>query len=259
MLAGCVSQSSNAKPAAPSESAYTTHDFNYTSGNSTLSAILCEPNGTNAQTPGLVLTGGDGVTAEKLRSACETFAKMGFLALAHDNVENGTAEQDIAAVVMGAQILRGDVPGAGTGARGTELGLGTSPSRPVALWAHSAGTIFSAFAAYDPSVKPFTFIDTSGHMQIPICDQPGSRSPIGGDCLAYWSQFPTHILIVQGLNDTVVDPSFAQAFSDRLSGIGRYHRLMMVPNATHEFMLDKPGVLDAEVEFLKEGMNASGG
>ena len=93
-------------------------------------------------------------------------------------------------------------------------------------------------------------------MQIPICDAPGSPSPSGGACLAYWSQFKAPIMIVHGMNDTVVDVSFAQAFSDRLSTIGKFHRLLRVPNAGHEFMLDRPGVLDVEAAFLDEEKNA---
>ncbi|VVB56855.1 Dienelactone hydrolase family protein [uncultured archaeon] len=238
ILFGCAQ--APPKPTAPSEYAYSVHALNYSVGNSTLSALLCEPNGTNSKTPGLVLTGGDGVTAEKMRSICEAFAKKGFLVLAHDNPSGGTLAEEVGAVVEGAKILRSN-----------------SSSRPVALWAHSAGTIFSSFAAYEPTVKPFAFIDTSGHMQIPICDKPGTASPVGGQCLAYWSEFPASIMIVQGENDSVVDASFAQEFSTRLSNAGKFHRILMVPGGEHEFMLDKSGVLDAETEFLMQAAGES--
>jgi len=252
VLAGCVGGTAE-KAAAPAENISNNAqnrtvlfaNLTYQVGNHAIQAIECIPNGTDAQTPGLVLTGGDGVTADKLLTVCDAFAKQGFVAMAHDNVENGTALEDIEAVVEGARLLR------------TSIGPGrsSSPSRPVALWGHSAGTIFSLFAAYDPSVRPYAFIDTSGHMQVPVCDKRGQQDP--ATCMAYLDEFPAPILIVHGLDDKTVAPSFAQMFAGRLTQNQIRYQSLYVPDAGHEFMIDKPGVLQTETDFLRNSLNSS--
>ncbi len=231
IFAGCTGQN----PAgAPQISVV---DMNYSAGGMRISAERCQPANATADTPAVVLTGGDGVDVKKLRPVCEEFARQGFVALAHDNVNNGSVEQNVQAVVGGIDELTQE-----------------RAQRKVALWAHSAGTIFSAFAAFMRPAQVSAFVETSGHMQIPICDTPnGVRDE---DCLAYWSEFPAPILIVHGLNDTVVDPSFAQAFNARLERMGKAHQMRLVDGKGHEFMMDRPDVVRQEVEFLK---NNSGG
>jgi dienelactone hydrolase len=234
-LAGCILED-NSKSSNFQIYEITTSEFSHSFGNFSLSAIICKPKNANASTPAIVLTGGDGVSAKMLKPACQEFAKRGFVALAHDNI-NSSLAANIQLISSFAKLLRND-----------------SPTRPIALWGHSAGTIFSAFAAYEPSIKPFAFIETSGHMQIPICDSPKGSS-FGMQCFEYWSNFPAPIMIVHGKNDSVVDPSFATDFSYRLSSIGRYHKILLVPNAGHEFMTDRIEVIEEEVEFLRQSMS----
>ncbi|MFH1095798.1 MAG: prolyl oligopeptidase family serine peptidase [Candidatus Micrarchaeota archaeon] len=226
VLSGCAGTGGTA--GAPPVSVV---DAYYPAGGMQINAEICQPPNASMDTPRVVLTGGDGVDVQKLRPACEAFARAGFVALAHDNV-NGSVEQNVQAVVGGIDYL----------SRGR-------PSRKVGLWAHSAGTIFAAFAAFMRPAQVSAFVETSGHMQIPICDTPnGVREP---DCLAYWSEFPAPIMIVHGLNDTVVDPTYAQAFNARLERMGKAHRMQLVEGKGHEFMMDVPGVVAQEAQFFR--------
>ena len=238
---GCLGPETPAPEPATPDLQYTVLPIQYAAGPFNVSALWCEPTGANASTPGIVLTGGDGVTLDLLRPACEAFAKKGLVALAHDNVPNGTLGDNADAVMAGAEKLRAD-----------------SPARPVALWAHSSGTIFSFFAAYGLEAQGITisaFIDTSGHMQLPICDNRNQTSVnFGGQeqpCLAWLNEFPSAILVVHGLNDTVVAPDFAYAFAARLSADGIEHEQAYVLGAKHEFMLDRTWVLEKEAAFVK--------
>jgi hypothetical protein len=207
-------------------------DYQY--GSFLVHALICGPSSGNA-TNGIVLTGGDGVTLEKLRPACESFASKGFVALAHENV-NGTAMDNIQIVETGILHLRLERPNL----------------KSVALWAHSSGTIYSVFAAYDQR-NISAFIETSGHFQVPLCD---SRNGTEENCAAYLDEFPAPIMVVHGDNDSVVAPSFAYAFEKRLAALNMAHSMLIVPGAAHEFMLDKPGVLDAEAEFIRNATSA---
>lgn len=226
LLSGCtqtpVSGASNI-----SFSNFTLQPITYPSRNTSVHALLCAPSST--PTASVILTGGDGVTLEKLQPVCVAFAQQGLLALAHENL-NASAGDNIIAIESAVDYL-GD----------------HYPRLPVALWAHSSGTIFSAFAAFDrPSIA--AFVETSGHFQIPICDnkllQPTDQ------CIAYWTDFPAPILIVHGEADQVVPVSFAKQLDARLSADGISHDVLLVPGAAHEFMTDQPGMAQKEAQFI---------
>lgn len=239
-ILGCLGSGTPASEPTTPDLQYTVLPIQYAAGPFNVSALWCEPIGANSATPGIVLTGGDGVTLDKLRPACEAFAKKGLVALAHDNV-NGSMGDNVEAVAAGAKKLRAN-----------------APTRPITLWAHSSGTIFSFFAAYELEVRGITisaFIDTSGHMQLPICDNRGEQTAeLNGQvspCLAYLNEFPSPVLVVHGLNDTVVAPEFAYAFTARLQADGIEHEQAYVLDAKHEFMLDHDWVLEKEAAFVK--------
>jgi len=215
-------------------------EIGYTSDTSgeMISAILCSPVNASEKTAAVVLTGGDGVTAEKLRSVCEAFARKGIIALAHDNV-NGSLAQNVEAVVGAVDYFEGDYGGS---------------KRPISLWAHSAGTIFSILAAYErPDIR--AFVETSGHMQIPVCDSlssPGAAAEFGGgQCIAYLEDFPAPIYVVHGSDDTTVPLSYAQAFATRLKTLGKPYDTLYVSGGKHEFLTDREYVLDKEVAFIE--------
>ncbi len=237
---GCLGSGTPDLGLTTPDSQYTVTSIQYTSGAFNVSALWCEPIDANASTPGIVLTGGDGVTLDLLRPACEAFAKKGLVALAHTEV-NGSLGDNVDAVVAGAKKLRA-----------------SSPNRPIAIWGHSSGTIFSFFAVYElqaQNVKVSSFIDTSGHMQLPICDNRSQTSvSLGGQeqpCLAYLNEFPSSVLIIHGLNDTVVPPDYAYEFAARLTADGIEQDQVYVRDAKHEFMLDRAWVLEREAAFVK--------
>ena len=68
--------------------------------------------------------------------------------------------------------------------------------------------------------------------------------------MAYLSQFPSPIMIVHGLNDSVVTPDFAYAFAARLTQDNIPHIQAYVPDGVHEFMTDRECVLEKEVDFV---------
>ena len=119
--AGCLGSEAPAAELTTPNSNYMVNSIQYASGAFNVSALLCEPVGSNSSTPGIVLTGGDGVTLELLKPACEAFARKGLAALAHEGV-NGSLGDNVDAVMAGAERLRVD-----------------SPARPITLWGHSSG------------------------------------------------------------------------------------------------------------------------
>ncbi len=221
IIAGCAGNGAGSQVVA-------VQDVSYPSGSFSVPGLLCQPAHADNRTMAVVLTGGDGVNLAMLRPVCEAFASKGLVALAHENV-NGSIGDNVQAVADAVAWLH---------KRNESMG--------VALWAHSSGTIFSVFAAYErPDVK--AFVDTSGHMQIPLCDKRLDASP---NCAAYLEEFPAPIFVVHGQDDQVVNVSFAQNFAGRLQELGKPYKLLIVPGAGHEFMIDKPGVLDAETAFI---------
>ncbi len=242
VLFGCLGDNapnSSAGASAPDQE-YVVRNISYPINLTNVSALWCEPKNVNISTPGIVLTGGDGVTLEKLRPVCEAFAKKGIIAIAHDNV-NGSIGDNVEAISAGAMLLRQ-----------------TSANRPVSLWGHSSGTIFSFFAAYSlaaDNVRISAFVETSGHFQLPICDntneQMVSYNGQNQPCMAYLDEFPSPIMIVHGLNDSVVSPDFAYALAARLAQDNIAHDQAYVPDAAHEFMTNYTWVLEKEVVFVK--------
>lgn len=228
-LAGCAMQENNMAQNAAVK--INEQNISYQSDGIAVNGIECSPKNAGASSPAIVLTGGDGVDLEMLKPVCEAFAGEGLVALAHDNV-NGTAMGNIDAVATAVDWLRKD-----------------NGTRKVSLWAHSSGTIFSFFAAYERR-DISAFVETSGHFQIPICDSRATS--IGdGNCDAYLDEFPAPILIVHGMNDSVVPVQFAYAFSQRLGGVNKTHEMIIVPGAKHEFMNERAGVISKEAEFIK--------
>ncbi|MDE1798133.1 MAG: prolyl oligopeptidase family serine peptidase [Candidatus Micrarchaeota archaeon] len=224
LLAGCLT--SNSGPAAKTES------VQYASGNFTVNGLLCQPANPSGKAVAVVLTGGDGVSLGALRPVCETFAGLGLTALAHDNV-NGTIGDNVQAVADALAYLQNRFP-----------------SMPRALWAHSSGTIYSAFAAYEQR-NITAFVETSGHFQIPLCDRPSDNPPPGG-CAAYLEDFPAPVLVVHGAADNVVNVSYANAFASRLLSLGIPYNKIIVPGAGHEFMTDRAWVADDEAAFIRQ-------
>lgn len=222
-LFGCADK---AKP--PENAGEVVHiNSTYKAGNFDVAYTICKmgDGGEN----GIVITGGDGVTLEKLLQVCDAFARQGVVALAHENV-NGTLGENVMAVERGVEELR-------------EKNAGL---KSVALWAHSSGTIFSTFAAYRSNIS--AFVETSGHFQIPLCD---SRAFPSDYCAAYLEEFPSPVMIVHGGADKVVDVGFARAFQRRLDALGKPNSILIVEGGAHEFLIDREAVAESEAEFVK--------
>ena len=208
-----------------------TENVQYVSGNTSINGLLCQPDIPYGKATAVVLTGGDGVTLEALKPVCEAFASRGLTALAHDNV-NGTIGDNVEAVSDALVYLQNRFP-----------------SMPRALWAHSSGTIYSVFAAYEQR-NITSFVETSGHFQIPLCDRASDHPPPGG-CAAYLEEFPAPVLVVHGQMDPVVNVSYAGAFASRLQGVGIPYGEIIVPDGVHEFLTDRPYVADEEAAFMR--------